>query len=111
MAKTEFQLFITTAPDQASAEALAHQLVEQKLAACVNLIPQVTSVYEWQGKIEQETEVVLLIKSVAANFKAIEQFLDKNHPYEVPELISCNIQEVAASYGQWLSSNIEVDSK
>ncbi len=107
MSISEFQLLLSTAPDQASAEMLARDLVTLKLAACVNLVPQVTSIYSWQDKIEQEQEVLLLIKSKADKFKAIEDWLDKNHPYDVPELISCNINEVSASYGQWLTNNLD----
>ncbi|WP_251358797.1 divalent-cation tolerance protein CutA [Kangiella sp. TOML190] len=106
MSQQEFQLFISTAPEQAIAESLARQLVERKLAACVNLIPQVSSVYAWQGAIEKTQEVILLIKSTAEQFTAIEELLTKQHPYEIPELISCNIEQLSASYGQWLQTNI-----
>ncbi len=107
MDKQNFTLIISSAPDQATAESLARQLVEAGLAACVSLVSQVTSIYEWQGEIEQQKEVVLLIKSQSEHFAAIEAFMDKYHPYEVPELIRCNIDEVSASYGQWLTSALK----
>ncbi|NVJ66524.1 MAG: divalent-cation tolerance protein CutA [Gammaproteobacteria bacterium] len=107
MNQQSYQLFISTAPDQATAESLARQLVAAKLAACVNLMPNVSSIYEWQGKIEQENEVVMLIKSKAKHFTEIEKFLVHKHPYDVPELISCNIDQVSASYGQWLTSALK----
>lgn len=107
MKDATFKLLISTAPSHELAESLANQLVEEKLAACVNIIPQLTSVYAWQGKIEQENESLLLIKTKAENFKLIQEFLNKSHPYDVPELISCNIDEVSASYGQWLLSALD----
>lgn len=103
----KFQLFISTAPDQEIAESLAKQLVEAKLVACVNIVPSVTSIYEWQGNIEKDNEVVLLIKSKTSYFEKVEAFLDKHHPYDVPELINCNINQISASYGQWLQSNLD----
>lgn len=109
MDKTKFQLFISTAPNQEVAESLSKELVGAKLAACVNIIPSVTSVYEWQGKVEQESELILLIKSKPTNFSKIEAFFEKHHPYDVPELISCNIEQVSASYGQWLQSILDFE--
>ncbi len=107
MSEQDFKILISTAPNQEVAESLASNLIEARLAACVNIVPQVTSIYEWQGKIERESEVILLIKSTAGNFSAIEKLLNEQHPYDVPELISCNIDEISASYGQWLKSAID----
>ncbi len=110
MSSPEYQLLLSTAPDEAVANRLATQLVKLKLAACVNLLSQTSSIYQWQGQLEKSQEVMMLIKSVAKNFDAIELFFEKNHPYDVPELISCNINQVSASYGQWLATNIETKS-
>ena len=103
----EYQIAFCTAPDMEVAERLAASMVEQKLAACVNLLPQVTSVYQWQGQIEKEQEILMLIKTEADLMLELGEFLDNQHPYEVPELISCNIEQASASYLQWLSDTLK----
>ncbi len=106
MDKPKFKLLISTAPDQTTAESLAKQLVENKLAACVNLVPKITSIYQWQDHIEQSDEVMLFIKTTTKNFIVIEEFIQKQHPYEVPELISLDITQISDPYLQWLTSSL-----
>jgi periplasmic divalent cation tolerance protein len=81
-------LVLCTCPDEAMAQTLAHALVEQHLAACVNLIPRLRSIYRWQGRIECSDEVLLLIKTVAERFEAVRDHIVGAHPYALPEVLA-----------------------
>jgi len=94
-----------TCPDQATAEALAGELVTARLAACVNIGP-VTSVYSWQGQREQDAEVLLIIKTRQDRFPALEQRIRERHPYEVPEIIALPIVAGGADYLRWIDDNV-----
>jgi len=100
--KKYYQLLITTCPDTAVANKLAHTLLENHLAACVNILPNIQSVYEWKGEIVSDAEVLLFIKTRREHYAAIEQVLLKQHPYEVPELIALPIETGLPSYLAWL---------
>ncbi|RDX37830.1 divalent-cation tolerance protein CutA [Kangiella sp. HD9-110m-PIT-SAG07] len=101
-----FQVALCTVPDSDTAEALAEKMVKQNLAACVNIIPAITSVYQWQGEIEKDPEVLMVIKTAEELMADLEELLDEEHPYEVFELISCNIEQAAAAYLQWLNGAV-----
>ena len=92
---------MTTLPDRDSARQLAQKLVGEQLAACVNILPGVESVYFWQGKIEQSDEVLLLIKVPEAGYEAVQQRLKTLHPYQVPELIALPVVKALPEYVQW----------
>lgn len=94
-----------TASDRTEAETLARLLVEQKLAACVQILPEITSFYFWQDEILQDKEILLLAKTVAENFAALEKTVRENHSYEVPEIIAVPADKVSAPYLQWLREN------
>ena len=96
---------LTTEANQAKAEALAVQLLEQRLAACIALQPQ-QSLYHWQGRIEQGSEVQLVIKTNAERLKALEIALHRLHSYDVPEWIVLS-GECSGAYGSWLSSSLK----
>ena len=85
---------------------LATQLVEKRLAACVNVIPQIQSVYRWQGKIENGGEKLLLIKTVDARLEELKKALFASHPYEVPEFVVLQPVELSDAYKAWLFSNV-----
>ena len=95
-------LGLSTCPQDA-AERLSGMLVSSGLAACVNILPSVTSVYRWKGKVEKDTEALLVIKCAAGNYAALEQRLRAEHPYELPEIIT--VPEVGGlpAYLQWVS--------
>ena len=99
----EAMLVITNFPNLETAQQSAQELVELKLAACVNLFNPVQSIYSWQGKIEQAEEVSLHIKTTKNNLKKIETIIIKNHPYEVPEIIALKIESGYAPYMQWIA--------
>ena len=103
MTPTLFQIVLTTCPDKACAERIAQALVEDGLAACVNILPPMHSIYRWKGKIEQATEQLLVIKSTVARFPAIRERLQALHPYELPEIIAVPIADGLPGYLAWLS--------
>lgn len=94
------RLVLTTCADQASADQLARHLLEQRLAACISLLP-ITSHYSWQGKFQQEKEVQMVIKTSANQLPRLLEVLPHQHSYEVPELVVLEASAVG-SYGAWL---------
>lgn len=99
-----YQLILCTCPDQSTAEKLAHQLVTEKLAACVNILPNLTSIYQWQENIETANECLLMIKTKKDQYQAIENWIRANHPYELPEIIAVSINHGLPEYLQWINS-------
>ncbi len=97
-------LIYCTCPNQEAAAKIAQRLISDKLAACVNILPGVSSVYEWQGQIETAQEHLLLIKSPKARYAAIEAAIKALHPYELPEIIAVTIESGSAEYLQWIDS-------
>ncbi len=92
---------LITAPDRAVAEELARALVESRCAACVNLLPGVTSIYRWQGAVQVDSEVLLVVKTRAERLSEIEALLARQHPYEVPELVVLAPAHVERKYLAW----------
>ena len=99
------RLVLTTCADHTCAEQLARQLLEQRLAACVSLLP-VTSLYHWQGELQQEQEVQLVIKTSAEQLPGLLEALTRHHSYEVPELVVLDAC-AAGSYGAWLLNAVD----
>jgi periplasmic divalent cation tolerance protein len=102
----EILLVITALPDQASANALAARLVEERLAACVNILAPCGSVYRWQGKVETASEIPLLIKTTRSNYPALEVAIQALHPYEVPELIALPVTCGLDAYLDWVTASV-----
>ncbi|MGQ9658764.1 MAG: divalent-cation tolerance protein CutA [Thermochromatium sp.] len=100
---THYRVILCTCPDLDTAQRLAKSLVEERLAACVNLVPGLTSVYRWEGGIQQDSEVLLLIKTVEARVEPLAERLRQLHPYEVPEIIALPIVSGASDYLNWVS--------
>jgi len=100
----ETLLVITTLPEHKVAEELAVNLVEQGLAACVNIGAPVTSVYKWQGRLERGTEVMLTIKTTRTSYPALEKAIAQSHPYELPEVIAVPIAEGLPDYLAWIEA-------
>ena len=95
------RIVMVSAPSMEHARGLAQVILEQRLAACVNLVPAVESHYWWQGKLESAAEVLLLIKSSAENFEALRSLVALHHPYECPEVVALDPGEMAPSYREW----------
>lgn len=98
------EIIFCTCPDKDTAKKLARLLVEKKLAACVNILPGITSVYAWEGKIESVQEHLLLIKSSKDKYQAIETTLYDHHPYEIPEIIAVPVQRGLSEYLDWIDT-------
>ena len=96
-------LVLCTCPDGPQATELARFLIEEHLAACVNILPGVTSVYPWQGVVEIERESLLLIKTEKVRYALLESRLRERHPYELPEIIQVSIEQGSPDYLQWIS--------
>ena len=101
---TQALLVIANCPDEACANRIALAVVEAGLAACVNLLPRVQSVYRWQGNIESASEVPLLIKTTAGRYGELEAAVRKLHPYDVPEIIALPIAQGLPAYLDWLAA-------
>lgn len=96
-------LCLSTCPDAETAARIARTLVEERLAACVNRIPGVASTYRWQGKIHDDAEVLLVIKTTRERLDDLRQRLAEMHPYEVPELVAFDIAGGLPAYLEWLA--------
>lgn len=95
-----------TCPNQGVAKELARAMVEKKLAACVNILPHVTSVYEWKGKLEEDSEVLLMIKTRSSKVPALAEFVRSSHPYEVPEVVAVPVVGGNAPYLRWVQDAV-----
>jgi len=102
-----FQIILCTCPDIESAKAIAQQLVEKKHAACVNIIPNVISVYSWQDKIESDNEVQLIIKTQTNKFNDVADEIKRLHRYDTPEIIAMNIQQGDNNYLNWITESLK----
>ena len=99
---------LTNLPDRAGAQQLARELIERRLAACVNVLAECTSVYRWQGNVENATEVPLLIKTRAALYPEVEAAISEFHPYELPEIIAVPVGCGLAEYLDWVAGETTI---
>ena len=95
---------LTTTPDTEEAERLAKLIVEEKLGACVQILPKMTSVYYWEGKVHTEGEHLLLIKTLEEKFDALSAFIKQHHSYEVPEIVAIDAEKVSGDYLKWMAN-------
>ena len=102
-----FVVVYSTYPGRDAAETAARDLVDRRLAACVALLPEMTSVYRWQGRVETADEVVLLAKTRAALADAVTAALADGHPYEVPALLVLPVATASAAYGAWIEAETD----
>jgi periplasmic divalent cation tolerance protein len=105
MSDFEYVLVLTTLPADADAPAFAQALVEDRLAACVNMLPVMESVFRWQGKIDRDTERQMLIKTSRERLVALWERVRTLHPYDVPEFIVLPIVDGNAAYLKWLGES------
>ena len=103
------RIVLVTAPDVACAGQLARGLVQARLAACVNLIEGVRSIYRWQGAIEETHEVLLVLKTTAGCVPKVERWLADQHPYDVPEIVALEPSSVESAYLAWLRAEVKAD--
>lgn len=102
-----FQLVLTTCPNEQVAKTIAEHLVQEKLAACVNLLPNITSIYHWQGEIQYDNELQLLIKTDSDKFTQLNARINSLHPYDVVEVIALNIQQGDNNYLNWIQDYLK----
>jgi len=105
---TDKRIVLTTIGSKSEAEDLAWELVERKLAACVNIIDMQTSIYRWKGEIKSEKECLLLIKTTATLSEHLIGAIRQLHPYEVPEYIELAIEGGSSKYLDWIAGSVEV---
>ena len=99
------QLLLSTVPDPETGERIAAALVAERLAACVNILPGLTSIYQWQGETHRDAECLLLIKTRKSLYTQVETRLLALHPYELPELLAVPLEGGLAGYLQWIQDN------
>jgi periplasmic divalent cation tolerance protein len=98
-------LVLTTCPHETAAHELAGALLNERLAACINIIPGLRSVYRWKGELKEGAEVLLLIKAARAVYPRLEERIRASHPYELPEIIALDIAAGSAAYLAWIAEN------
>jgi periplasmic divalent cation tolerance protein len=101
-------LVFTTVPNAEEGELLATKIVDAKLAACVQILPQMTSVYVWEGTLRKESEHLLFIKTLPEQYGELERFILTNHSYDVPEVASIEASHVSEGYSKWLREYLSI---
>lgn len=104
MAGAQFVDIWINCPDRAIAERIAKAAVGDRLAACANVFPQISSVYRWKGAVEQADEIPLLLKSRSAHFEAVAELVSSIHPYETPSIVATELVAIDAGYADWLAA-------
>jgi periplasmic divalent cation tolerance protein len=102
-----YYIFLVTVPNLEEGQKMAKTLVENKLAACVNIIKNISSIYRWKGKIEDDTENILIIKTTEENSEKIIQKVNEIHSYETPECIGFKIEKGSEKYLNWIKEVVE----
>lgn len=104
---TDKRIVLSTAGSEEEARKIARYLVERQVAACVNIVPRIESIYRWQGKIESSREWLLLIKTTAANFSQVRDAIGELHSYDLPECIALSIEDGSADYLRWIEESVK----
>jgi periplasmic divalent cation tolerance protein len=104
---TDKKLILTTAGSREEARTIAQALVERRLAACVNIVPQAHSIYRWRDKVEEAEEWLLLIKTTAAAFERVRDAIVQLHSYELPECICMGIEGGSVEYLKWIEGGVD----
>jgi periplasmic divalent cation tolerance protein len=103
---TDKRIVLTTTGSEDEAHKIARHLVDRQLAACVNIVPHIASIYRWEGKIEEDRECLLLIKTTEAVVEQVRQAIAELHSYELPEFISVSIDQGSPGYLQWIDKSV-----
>lgn len=98
-------LVLTTVASDEDATRIARRLVEERLAACVNIVPGVRSIYRWQGGVDEGSELLLLIKTTAPRLDALREELARLHAYELPEFAALSLEHVGQAFGRWIAES------
>ena len=103
---TDKKLVLTATGSKEEARKIARTLVERRLAACINIVPQVDSIYRWEGETEEAQEWLLLIKTTAAAFERVRDAIRELHSYDLPECICISIENGSPGYLQWIADSV-----
>ncbi len=101
----DVRVLLMTAPDAATAERVVGALVEERLAACGNIVPNITSIYRWEGAVQREAEVLVVLKTMASHVDALIERARALHPYDVPELLSLRLDNGYEPYIAWVAES------
>ena len=101
------RIVLTTLPDADIAGRLAHELVEARLAACVNVLSPCRSIYRWQDDLQEDGEIPLIIKTTAERYPALETFLRERHPYQIPEILAVDVSDGLSDYLRWAVAAVQ----
>ena len=101
----DYLLVLTTCPDRGTATRIATALLERKLAACVNQVPGIRSHYQWEGRIEHDDEVLMLIKTTGQAYAEAEALIRDRHPYELPEVVAVPLAAGSEAYLEWITAS------
>lgn len=104
---TNKRIVLSTAGSEDEARKIAHHLVEQRLAACVNIIPRIESVYRWEGKVDSNREYLLLIKTSSTMFPEVRDAILELHSYELPECVEIAVEDGSSEYLQWVEESLK----
>ena len=103
---SQLLVVVTSLPSLAAAQSLARSLIEEKIAACVQLSNGIHSIYRWEDRVCEESEVLLSAKTTANQWPSISSFIQKNHPYDLPEILAFTPEQYSEQYGEWVSSEV-----
>ena len=104
---TDKRIVLSTAGSEEEARKIAHHLVEQRLAACVNIVPRIESIYRWEGKVESNREYLLLIKTSSTMFPEVRDAILELHSYELPECVAIAVEDGSSEYLQWVQESLK----
>ena len=104
-------IVITTVAQTYDAREIAEEIISRRLAACVNILPQVYSVYRWQNKVDHDNEQILLIKTLDERLDELRDFMLRRHPYEVPEFVVIDIDSTEGPYRAWLIDAVKIQER
>lgn len=104
LALEELRLVLTTVPSREVGEGMVRELIEERLIACANLVPELISIFRWQSEIQKETEILILMKTSHSNVPRLYERVSELHPYEVPELLTLSVESASNAYRRWVLS-------
>lgn len=106
---TDKRIVLTTAGSEEEANKIARYLVERRAAACVNIVPQITSIYRWKENVEEAREWLLIVKTTAAAFEEVRDAIAELHSYEVPECVCLKIEDGLSAYLDWIAESVSIE--
>ena len=109
MGEPRVSVVLITSPDQATAERMGEALVAERLAACVNVLPGVTSIYRWEGEVRRDSEVLMVLKVPTRDFAALRARVVALHPYDTPEVLALDVDAGEPEYLRWVLASVGVE--